>query len=194
MANHKKTETAAKLKKFYSNLSNAVKLAELEEGLPSYEWENIHLDSFFNRYLAKYFNYTKIIYLCGDEDPDGIHVDGSHTVCGVTGIYLNDGTMFTLESNDSIYFDINGDKGPNEYGRDMFGFMILAPSTKGYYTENELLTLPHVITSDNISFRNISREQAKQNCGQSLKTSRGSCTKLLEIDGWEFKDDYPLRL
>ena len=175
-------------------MSNAIKLAELEEGQPSYDWENIYQDDFFNRYLAKYFNYTKIIHLCDEEDPDGIHEDGSHTVCGVTGIYLNDGTMFTFESDDSIYFDVNGDKGPNEYGRDMFGFMLLSPSTKANYTDNELITLPHVFTNENASERNISREQAKQNCGQSLKTSRGSCTKLLEIDGWEFKDDYPLRL
>ena len=37
MANHKRTETASKLKKFYSTMLNATKLAELEEGKQTYE-------------------------------------------------------------------------------------------------------------------------------------------------------------
>ena len=38
MANHKKTETAAKLKKFYSTMSNNIALQEIQSGLKTYEW------------------------------------------------------------------------------------------------------------------------------------------------------------
>ena len=41
MANHKRTETASKLKKFYSTMSEAIKLSEIENGLQTYEWEVI---------------------------------------------------------------------------------------------------------------------------------------------------------
>ena len=40
MANHKRTETASKLKKFYATMSEAIKLSEIENGLQTYEWEN----------------------------------------------------------------------------------------------------------------------------------------------------------
>ena len=41
MQNHKRTETAARLKKIYSSLSQAIKLAETEQGAPISEWGNI---------------------------------------------------------------------------------------------------------------------------------------------------------
>ena len=106
MANHKKTETSVKLKKFYANLSNAVKLSEVNEGIPVSDWDfSLDHKQFFYKYLAQYINYTKI--------EEGTGSEGS----GIYVIYLDDGTLIRLDGDNSSYksylFDVNGEKTPN---------------------------------------------------------------------------------
>ena len=59
MANHRKIEFSARLKKFYSTMNNAVKLAETEWGLTVYDWDySLESRDFFDKYLAKYVRCT----------------------------------------------------------------------------------------------------------------------------------------
>lgn len=166
MTNHKRTETAAKLKKFYSTLSNAIKLSEIETGLNASEWDyTLDYKDFFEEYLAKYFSYTKI----------EINQNNQHVLYGLYSVYLNDGTVMGLEPGGDnwkgFYFDVNGEKGPNQFGRDVYFYEMDNHSglCSGDYT----------------------RELALENC---KNYSDRSCAQLIMIDGWEFKDDYPYRL
>ncbi len=207
MANHKKTETAAKLKKFYANLSNAIKLAETEWGIDTFDFQTgcgytSNKDS-FEKYLAKHISYVKTEKLQSGNDyfnalADGMYSEFSSYNQELFTVYLNDGSLyFNDECFDLIVYDVNGEKGPNQYGRDLFYFFILIGA------DNEDLiriTTPHVNTSwstitlnsDGTNYYSYTREEKKERC-KNKETGDG-CSALLEADGWEFKNDYPFRL
>ena len=206
MANHKKTETSAKLKKFYANMSNAVKLAETEWGVDTLALgvgcaSTRGQKQWFEEHLAKYISYTKADYIDSSNDYYNELAKGMYDEFQVYNygelfvVYLNDGSLyFNDECSDSIVYDVNGEKGPNQYGRDLFYFFILT----GVDAAWQMLKLPHFNT---ISFSRLlqngyeetySREERKQNCIN--KSSMAGCSALLEMDGWEFKDDYPWKL
>ncbi len=195
MQNHKRTETAARLKKIYSSLSQAIKLAETEQGAPISEWGNI-VDSrysgstetmyadgliFWNKYLAKYFpindqtqcsDWSSCSFLAQFNDGSQI-VSTSGWINGYS--YIN----FTI--------DVNGPKGPNKSGRDRFSFYLnLKENPKqllgGYLVYKEAI--------NNNKTTNYTREELLKEC----KSNTGYCLDLIMNDGWEIKDDYPIRL
>ncbi len=183
MANHRKTETAAKLKKFYSTMSNAVKLAETEQGLPviDWDWQGENQINNLNN-IMKNINYTKT------EVSEDLHI------C-VNVFYLNDGSVMCTDTipqsfeggGFEIHYDINGDKAPNKYGRDQFLFAIIP---------NNNINAVGAFPCNDIDLNSISsREEIKNICKNNEGYSRDQCcTKLIQLDGWEIKDDYPLKI
>ncbi len=200
MANHRKTETSAKLKKFYSTMSNAVKLAETENGLESWEWKNIGNNCYgsnqintFENYLAKHIIYTTIGN--ASEILDFSVVDKLNTYGYALGsdpvVYLNDGSYFIIaECDNSILYDVNGEKDPNDLGRDIFPFSILWRDINKNYPHFYPTVYSTSHPDGSLELGSYTREEAIQQC----KTNRMLCSYLLQLDGWEFKDDYPLRL
>ncbi len=202
MANHKKTETASKLKKFYSTMSNAIKLSELENGLQSYEWTysgKCNYDAqktYLEKYILPYLNYMQTGVLSEErqsyiQKQDGLSGDWF-------SVYFNDGSMmYSNECPEEIAYDVNGDKGPNEFGRDIFAFYILY-SDDGEDGLPVINKVPHFNTvwGDPIPWESDLKEYTREKSITSCKKggSMSLCSHLLEIDGWEFKDDYPLRL
>ena len=55
LQNHRKKVVETKLKKFYSTINEAVKLAEVEFG-PAKDWEWNTPDDMYNNYLKKYLS------------------------------------------------------------------------------------------------------------------------------------------
>ncbi len=189
MANHKKTETAARLKKFYSTMNNAIKLAEVEEGIPLKEWEGsgdltFDQEDVQTRYLVKHINYVDKKYEMND------FAGGE-----VPTFYLSDGTKFQFfyyaYYEGKIYFDTNGDKGPNKSGRDIFVFNIPPVSTNIIGVPNWQEDNPFVPCSASICNDYNSREEVIEACKQYKEEE---CTYLIQLDGWEIKADYPLKL
>ena len=199
ISHHKKLETSARLKKFYTSMEQAIKLSEIDNG-DSNEWikastqkdENGDLDyeangkvskEFFMTYLAPYFKYIKIT-----DGQNFTDADGNKTGSGTQGsVYLADGSKFAFNNGScmDIIFDTNGDKNPNQYGRDKFVFyMCFSDSAKRSTCGNSNKAL---CTSRQ---RYNSREEIKNVC----KNSPYYCSGLLEYDSWEFKDDYPHQL
>lgn len=221
MANHKKTETAAKLKKFYSTLSNAVRLSEIESGNQSYEWgvyreadgtgshvgpsyicsDYNSMKTFYETYLLNHMSYVKVSKMSDNAKYfNQIDIQFKDLSNNSAVVYLNDGSLFYGdECPMSIVYDVNGEKGPNKMGRDLFQFNIF---TEKLETENDYLLekIPHVNTNvwgwSDTSFTPGIYER-EQNRDYVLETCRESglwCSHLLEIDSWEFKNDYPKRL
>ena len=188
MANHRRTEYSGKIKKFYANMNNAIKLAQIEEGVPIYEWKFNNYHELMDNYLGKYLNYIKI-------------EDASDCLPGCTNVYLSDGTRFGFDcaqnfsnANDEIcvIFDVNGEKGPNSWGRDFFQFGIWGAEGATKYNTTPL-------ASDNYSYCDINIGGQGEDCSREalIEACKGEwtqCTDLLMMDGWEFKDDYPLKL
>ncbi len=197
MANHKKTETAAKIKKFYSTMSNAVKLAEIQEGIPAYDWDLTPVNNqvYYLNLITNNINYTKREI----SDDLGLCVDVFYLSDG--SIMCTDGLPGSILTSSSgnvrgyeIIYDVNGDKGPNEYGRDWFHFALMA--NKEFIKEHNANVFDTYPCYDvDINFHS-SREDIKNACANSRigNTEDKCCANLLKIDGWKFKDDYPFKL
>src|SRR5574344_1899855 len=120
----RKQETSTALKKFYSNMNQAIKLSEIDNGDPS-NWEYIPGSTkaidFFNMYLKDYLKVSKI------------NISNST-------IYLNDGTSLYLWTGNCVdmLFDVNGDKKPNSFGKDIFDFLFCSsPANSSYFKNNK---------------------------------------------------------
>ncbi len=181
MANHKKTEASSKLKKFYATLDNAIRLAEIENGTPVNEWNySGNGTSIFEKYLSKYFSIAKF------EKDEYREINAKYNAWSGS-VYLNDGTLFGFDAPSVVIFDLNGDKGPNTYGRDIFVF------ETGLYNKR-LISDWGVFGEDNDTFDEAGMGvYSRTDLIEACKDQR-CCTKLLELDGWEFKDDYPYKL
>ena len=178
IANTKKSEISAKLKKFNTTMAQCVLLSEQDNG-PAEEWSNpgeydtFDLDKFFKTYLAPYIKYSSA---------------GFKTEYGSKRyyVYLLDGGYFYFFKGNcvDIVYDVNGSKKPNAHGRDIFRFLLCGSKSPEWCDGRHFC--PMYSTSAH------TREEKIQDC---IKGDRGSgCTGLLEYDGWEFKKDYPIRL
>ena len=176
ISTYKKKVYSARLKEFYSVMSQAIKLSVIDNGSPNY-WNKlpIQLDDdgnvdvvsnrlasydFFHKYLAKYLKYSK----------ETIAEDNYFYFDNGTRVYIYNGSCVDLR------FDMNGVDGPNQQGYDGINFLfcmndggILVPTGK--------------------PSGGMTRVEALDSC----KSSPITCANLLEIDNWEFKEDYPYK-
>ena len=209
MTNHKRTETAAKLKKFYSTMSEAIRLSEIENGLQTYEWPNgisypnSYETGLLEQYILRFINYSKVEKLSDNVSYyENVEFEYKDLSQNVPVVYLNDGSMFYAnEFLEDMLYDTNGEKGPNQVGRDIFRFAILTGGDHSKNGDDEIENLnkyPHFNTYPSgfnltgiYSSATWDRERIKENCA---KFGAGSCTYLIHMDGWEIKNDYPLKL
>lgn len=135
--------TVTKVKKMYSILSNAYELAKIEYGDIS-QWgvssepKKAALD--IREKFEKYLKYTKlcdntndlkecgvadVIYKNDDKAVDVISPSIKNNFLSV-GMLLADGSSlwYHYSGRGVIYYDVNGLKNPNSFGRDIFGFEI----------------------------------------------------------------------
>jgi len=207
--NHKKTETSTKLKKFYSTMSNALRLAETEEGVPFAQWEmpvdTPTFDTFFKQHFSKYFSYYKTTdrFYLADEDENGEWTTPYKGPIDTPFyfVYLNDGTIMSFSGDLTyghlyIYIDINGEKRPNEAGRDIFGFDLYSQGDIDYYKEHYGFELKHLVSYLNY---NWTKQEIIDGCAQSMDNVKDpdpawACSYLLQSSGWEFTKDYKKRL
>lgn len=184
IAKYKTHETSVKLKKFYSNMSQAILLSENVNG-PAGDWErtfNIRdeegnrdtqanvseIKRYFNKYLAPYLKYDKSFK---SENEDVV-------------VKLLDGSIFRLWNGGCLVFkyDVNGEKHPNKSAYDQFVFELCPSNMQEYYLGQK----GRSFAPSGLS-QAVTREKAIESC----KIYPDYCASLLIIDNWEFKDDYP---
>lgn len=165
-ASYRKKEAEVRTKKFYSTIQQAIIMAENEFG-PSNEW--VREDSAkknFIKYLAPYMKYLTI----KDED--------------LSTVYFADGSLFQLSDGGCLdfNFDVNGMKLPNKKGRDRFYFpLCFIDSERQFWHGNPKQSF------GTYEGRANTRDEAITLC----KNSPVYCSRLLQIDNWEIKDDFP---
>ena len=191
--NHKRSEATARLKKFTSSIQQAILFAENEQGTPAFEWspgadydtdeKQKNYDAsyeYWNHYLAKYIKFVKI--------EKGVYNSDDEANSKNTKVYFEDGSTVELSLGNCMdtIIDINGDKNPNEMGRDQFLFFI--PTQKSNQWEREL----YKNKSFGAAYLPLyeTREKALEGC----KDSGRICSTLLQYDNFEFKKDYPYKL
>ena len=206
MANHKRTETASKLKKFYSTMLNATKLAELEEGKQTYEMSFSCGDYESKKKELENSGILNKIVISKEELMsdnlsyyEKIDIPYKELSSDSPIYYLNDGSLFFIDDcNPNIAYDVNGEKGPNVGGRDIFHFTFLG-NTDGEFPGLED-KIPHFNTYPGgwdilQTGRDIQQNlYARDNLIEECKTHFYYCTLLIQSDGWEIKDDYPLKI
>ena len=167
--NYKRKSYSTQLKKTYNTVVNAFRMSELYNGdmktwvIPIRAVNTNHKE-FFDNYIKPYINYSNIKY-------------GSSPIYAEIKVYLIDGSTINFYRGGvyDIIMDINGDKKPNEAGRDIFS---------AYIVNNQIG-----------NYRNVSRETAKTRCNKNSGVDMaGYCFLLLKYDNFEFKDDYPIKL
>lgn len=195
--NYQKQVTVTQLKKAYSELSQAIKKAEVEHEIME-TWNFADFDSAINR--ATYFaeNYifpnVKVIKKCIPSSSE-CWVDNIKDLKNVELATLNTSghISFITPSGFSVlhwlhadgtggffYVDINGPKkGPNRYGRDIFVMGITFQ-----LKDSDRSRGVHLYGNS----KNI--ETLKQNCNKDSGIGT-MCAELIMRNGWKIKDDYP---
>ena len=187
MQNYKRQQATARIKKFVSVINQALISAENDlgpredwviEGDASTEGNSDYAYNFLNTYIKPYIKSDDIEKrrLFGMNMATLRFVDGSQMSVKVGACY-------------DIFYDINGEKGPNEKGRDIFVF-ILCKNGGCNFNSNQVRGFYCAPTG----YHFPTHGQLIDNC-KNYRTDGGEyCTILLEQNGYEFPKDYPLSL
>lgn len=195
IANYQKKQTIVQLKKVYSDLNNAVRLSESENG-PSSDWEYSNTSNqarvdCINKYYQPYFQGAKLVtfnqmlrdykmvrYTSTNNLPH-------HYLLLNNGVIL--GFFINRDSNGGyvwIFADINGYKGSNEMGRDQFVFEPTNfANTKVYvkFWGSSTTDLDSLKQNGNYACNSINTNAYRKfNCG-----------RVIELSGWKIPDNYP---
>ncbi len=190
---YQKKETAKKLQQAYNLLQQTASLAQAEYGDMD-TWDcfikgNMSAEQFANKYIIPFFQNSNIKkygswVVAGYKEPPKL-MDGTDTSAYQYYFQISQGyiySTFAYDTNDRriflIYMDINGTNGKNRLGRDIF------VATYGYSSKKEYQYKLHMYNYSQSDRDTI----IKNNCN---KTAGGYCGALIEMDGWEIKDDYP---
>ena len=152
MGNVTKQQNYVALKKAYNQLQNAIKMIPILEGCSSgdydcagmFDWENVtnignmdfqgDLGRKHTYLLAQQFKAQKVC-IEGHEPAKDCHkgIEKGYLSGGTlrydSAFIAQDGTIYISSGGHGFYVDVNGNKGPNEYGIDIFAFWLAAEST-----------------------------------------------------------------
>ena len=207
MQSYKKKEYSTKLKKFYSVMQQAIELSTVQNGdvetwtqkefidstdLDENEKEEARLTNakdgfeFVQKYILPYMKYVKIEENQPVTLPSGV-------LLKLSKIYLNDGSSFYMKNGAciDIIYDVNGDKGPNTIGYDMYYFLFsprVAPRAAYFASDKQYFGTYGY--NPRRSYPEGYREKIRSLC---LKTT-AYCSELIYLDNWEYADDYPYKL
>ncbi|MBR6163938.1 type II secretion system protein [bacterium] len=190
---YQKEQTVTRLKKAYSALSQTTQRAIADNG-PIKTWEvgtaysGPAATDFLNKYVTPYMSVMKKANNnLNDWDHKYYNVNSETAYTqSCSRFYLNDGTSVTaiIQTNNSteikieLFVDINGDKKPNNLGRDIFRYLYYV-----YSGDDASLTGKFVPPGSNYS-----RNSILSVCNN---TSKYWCSTLIMKDSWQIKDDYP---
>lgn len=189
---YQKIVVVTRLKKFYTNINQAIRLSEAENG--SYEYwdfpEDNNVEStkiFYDKYLAKYLKTIGTdSYSSYSTNNDG---SLSTTLYNYLVIKFADGSAMILRpaSGLDISFYIYASKvnSSSVNGvRDCFSFSFNKSGSVGITSFVEPYTYQWDGTREGLFSHN------RYGCSDS-STYKCFCAKLIQYDGWEIKDDYP---
>ncbi len=130
------------LKKAYSQLQNAMKMIPITEGCSAGDYDcaynsSTHSDpDRITKLLSKQFKTTQVCYTSDISKPQCSFVQEDRKSAGFK---TNDGMTFTSSSGwGNLSVDVNGEKGPNVYGRDKFIFEVLMSSNHMFLSADKV--------------------------------------------------------
>ncbi len=197
---HNKTVVGTRLAKFYSNINQAVRLAEVEYGDKKIWWEDLtgaqfdedgnpiegtsKSEQWFNKFLAPHLNIIKRKTLSN----------------GTFIVYFSDGSALkpslATESRDWQFFPSNPDKCLDKYSHNMrqangkcaFPF-ILAPSQKTFLYHYDKGFEPYKYDWNG----DVQILYTDTTYGCKSSNTHLYCTAIIQLNGWKVPDDYPIK-
>lgn len=198
MGNYKKKTTAAKLKQAYNFLQRTFVMAQYEYGdMENWECRAVRSctsEQFAKKYIIPYFQdpqlktYSTLIDAGYKSYPKGLNGETTMTAWKYY-IKTKQGYYYMIDYYDvgqdrrtyNVSIDINGTNPPNIVGKDIFIV------TYGYN-----LSKRNHYKLQMYNYYNRNRDQILEATDGCNKNGFGdSCGALIEMDGWEIKDDYP---
>ncbi|MCM1339228.1 MAG: type II secretion system GspH family protein [Muribaculaceae bacterium] len=196
ITNYQKKITAQKLKKTYSEVSQAVRMAENENGELS-GWDiKRSCETAFDEYMLPNIKVSKkktanpilTYYESSGNRETGLRIVGSssasYTLLSGAEIIVSKGKCSEMIE---IIVDLNGyKKKPNKFGRDAF-FMAFSPE-RGFVLHSQNDGEHHAVHRT----RNALLNGPSNFRYQCNKQGRGMwCGALIQADGWQISKDYP---
>lgn len=183
--NKTKKEYSVKLKNFYSRMQNAIEDSQIDNGsFKDIKQPANNAASAWNWYLRYVDPYMGHQYLANP---------GSKGFYGV--VYFKDGSTLQIANNGScqdVVYDVNGEKSPNRPGYDKYRFLycFTDASRAGFFGDKNIIFGTY---GGGLVAASTTRQTMINSCGQSGSNSAWSCSRLLQVDNWEFKQDYPYK-
>ena len=213
IGNYQKHVTVNKLKKSYTTLSQMFVMAQKDNGgMENWDFSNFgdvglnssNIEEHIIKVAQTYFvPYLDILEDCGtrckkvekinykwlsDELLSGFYDRLQYT------IFLKDGSIIYISLNNNgikifdilISVDINGRKGPNVVGKDVFCYELSTPNApySGLVSKTNFWGLTGVSVKRETLLNDSQRGCNKNASGQY-------CGALIQYDNWEISDDYP---
>lgn len=184
---YRKKQTAIAVKKFYTEFSQVLKLAEIDYGDIN-EWdfpsgESVEISKkFVDTYIKPYYKGLSELN-SGNKEGRWDNIAVSRTAINLVTL---DGTILSIKPYRNTLFvliDVNGLKKPNKMGTDIFYF----DTESGKFMPSgweDNLTREKILSRSNYGCKTTKTET-------DIGDVRHGCTALLMLDGWEFKKDYP---
>ena len=202
---YQKHQTIVRLKEAYTLINQAVRLSENEFGDIS-DWD-YKASGFGEKYFQKTLKLTRISYsklklkpwksLNGTIDNSGSGMYTHQQFIMNNGMHISFFPNYYPESKNRrkigvwIFVDINGAKGPNRFGRDVF-VMSIFPNR---YPGEKVVMGAHDQCGGGDIHRGLTRNSLLNNgCARCNKNYTGlgyGCSYLIQLDGWQISDDYP---
>ena len=198
---YQKKQTVTQLKKAYTEISQLLKMSELDNGSMEYWDYTLSGQDFYDLYIKPYIKNVRAIpnsefkkYMVYK------NLNGSTCTsevwCTLGDSYysfLSNGTVIGVMSHDgqSLYkavtIDVNGQKNPNQLGKDVFVFSI---------SKTEKSLVPYGFSDagrGGACFNDYDRNKIKTGHDYSCNNANKGiwCAALIMTDGWEILDDYP---
>ncbi len=213
IAQHQKKEVAVKLEKAYSELFQAIKVAEKDYGsMDSWHFEGEGIEQikdFSSNYL---FTNIKVIKSCipssGECWADSPTSLGGRNLRGYIGNSNARNSSFVTASGYSVYYwlhgyggwfyvDVNGLKKPNTLGKDIFAFYLAFVQRVSASCPEDTLTkigfFPVGASCEAINDRDYLLNESQFACkkDRSLTYAGAFCSSVIMFDGWKINKDYP---
>lgn len=209
ITNFQKRITITRLKDVYSIFQQAIRLSEQDNGgIDAWDY-TLDTDAWVEKYLIGYLKLSKNAKFYQQLNMWKL-LDGSLLNWGSgeytrpiyalhNGVwvsfylnYYNDGNPQNFrKSGVWILVDINGNKGPNRMGRDVF-VMSIYPYK---YPDEKVVMGAHEQCGSGIIHRSMTREQLlNSGCATCKEDKTGwgfACSRLIQIDGWQISNEYP---
>lgn len=182
-------------------MSQLVKLSEVENGdcshwdykkIPAKEdgstdYNNItYTKEFLNKYVLPYIKYSNVSEGYIKDFTEGTELPKFNMVIieflDGSNVYIKNGSCLDM------YYDVNAEAGPNKMGYDRYTFAMCFSDEYKYWSDRHTPFIAWGLSPDNLEIYD-DREKQLENCKKD-----GGCTRLLQLNGFDYPKDYPYKL